>query len=72
MDWKIELIHVPVSDVDRAREFYERLGWRRFPGDLFVTQRQATVPFTFNLPMTTPIRLQGPPGGEIDLLGPPW
>lgn len=22
MDWKIELIHVPVSDVDRARDFY--------------------------------------------------
>ena len=22
MDWKIELIHVPVSDVDRAIEFY--------------------------------------------------
>ena len=22
MDWKIELIHVPVSDVDRAKEFY--------------------------------------------------
>jgi len=52
--------------------FYERLGWRRFPGDLLVTQRQATVPFTFNLPMTTPIRLQEPLGGRIDLLGPPW
>jgi aminoglycoside 2'-N-acetyltransferase I len=23
--------------------FYERLGWRRFPGDLLVTQRQATA-----------------------------
>jgi GNAT superfamily N-acetyltransferase len=52
--------------------FYERLGWRRFDGDLFVTQRQATVPFTFNLPMTTPLRLQESPGGKIDLLGPPW
>ena len=30
--------------------FYERLGWRKFPGDLLVAQRQATVPFTFNLP----------------------
>ena len=52
--------------------FYERLGWRRFPGDLFVTQRQATVPFTFLLPMTTPLRLHEPLGGKIDLLGPPW
>lgn len=28
MDWKIELIHVPVTDVDRAKEFYvEKLGF---------------------------------------------
>lgn len=52
--------------------FYERLGWRMFPGDLLVTQHQATVPFTFNLPMTTPLRLQESLGGKIDLLGPPW
>jgi GNAT superfamily N-acetyltransferase len=52
--------------------FYERLGWRKFPGELFVTQKQATVPFTFNLPMTTPLRLQESLGGKIDLLGPPW
>jgi predicted GNAT family N-acyltransferase len=52
--------------------FYERLGWRRFPGDLLVAQRQATVPFTFNLTMTTPVRLQEPVAGTIDLLGPPW
>ena len=27
MDWKIELIFVPVSDVDRAKDFYERIGF---------------------------------------------
>jgi predicted enzyme related to lactoylglutathione lyase len=28
MDWKIELVFVPVSDVDRAKHFYaEQLGW---------------------------------------------
>lgn len=27
MDWKIELIFVPVSDVDRSKEFYERIGF---------------------------------------------
>lgn len=28
MDWKLELIVVPVSDVDRAKDFYVgRLGW---------------------------------------------
>jgi catechol 2,3-dioxygenase-like lactoylglutathione lyase family enzyme len=27
MDWKIELIFVPVSDVDRAKDFYEKVGF---------------------------------------------
>lgn len=27
MDWKIELIFVPVSDVHRTKEFFERIGW---------------------------------------------
>ena len=27
MDWKIELIAIPVTDVDRARDFYADLGW---------------------------------------------
>src|SRR5262252_1509070 len=27
MDWKIELIPVPVTDVDRAKEFYEKVGF---------------------------------------------
>ena len=30
MDWKLELVVVPVSDVDRAKRFYaEQLGLRR-------------------------------------------
>jgi catechol 2,3-dioxygenase-like lactoylglutathione lyase family enzyme len=28
MDMKLEILVVPVSDVDRAKEFYGRLGWR--------------------------------------------
>jgi predicted enzyme related to lactoylglutathione lyase len=27
MDWKIELIAIPVTDVDRAKAFYERVGF---------------------------------------------
>lgn len=27
MDWKIELIFVPVTDVDRAKAFYEKIGF---------------------------------------------
>jgi catechol 2,3-dioxygenase-like lactoylglutathione lyase family enzyme len=28
IDMKLEVIIIPVSDVDRAKEFYERIGWR--------------------------------------------
>jgi len=52
--------------------FYERLGWHRFPGDLLVTQKGTIGPFTFNLPMTIPLRLRESLSGTIDLLGPPW
>ncbi|GAA3018538.1 VOC family protein [Microbacterium dextranolyticum] len=34
MDWRIELIFVPVTDVDRAKEFYTRIG---FHADVDVT-----------------------------------
>ncbi len=27
MDWKLELISVPVSDVDRAKAFYQQVGF---------------------------------------------
>ncbi|HYV05723.1 MAG TPA: glyoxalase, partial [Blastocatellia bacterium] len=28
VDMKLEIVIIPVSDVDRAKEFYGRLGWR--------------------------------------------
>ena len=28
MDMKLEVVVIPVSDVDRAKEFYKKLGWR--------------------------------------------
>ena len=43
VDMKVEIVVIPVSDVDRAKEFYGRLGWRLdadFPagGDFRVIQ----------------------------------
>jgi catechol 2,3-dioxygenase-like lactoylglutathione lyase family enzyme len=39
VDMKLEVVVIPVSDVDRAKEFYSRLGWRldadRTAGDNF-------------------------------------
>src|SRR5687767_15545230 len=28
VDMKFEIVVIPVSDVDRAKQFYDRLGWR--------------------------------------------
>jgi len=28
VDMKVEVVVIPVSDVARAKEFYQRLGWR--------------------------------------------
>ncbi len=28
MDYRLEVVRIPVSDVDRARDFYQGLGWR--------------------------------------------
>jgi catechol 2,3-dioxygenase-like lactoylglutathione lyase family enzyme len=36
MDYRLEVVVVPVSDVDRAKKFYAALGWREdadFAGD---------------------------------------
>src|ERR1700678_555659 len=39
VDMKLEVVVIPVSDVDRAKQFYSRLGWRldadRADGDNF-------------------------------------
>jgi hypothetical protein len=45
---------------------------QRFGGRLLVRQKEATVPFTFNLPMIFRLRLQESLDGTINLLGPPW
>jgi len=43
IDLKLEVVVIPVADVDRAKEFYGRLGWRLdadfpFPNGVRVVQ----------------------------------
>ena len=45
IDMGLEVVTVPVSDVDRAKRFYQRLGWR-FDIDLVVSDDVRTVQFT--------------------------
>src|SRR5262245_17389187 len=53
MDMKLEVVVVPVSDVDRAKHFYEQLGWR-LDADLVTGPDSRVVQFT-------------PPGSEASI-----
>jgi predicted enzyme related to lactoylglutathione lyase len=45
VDMKFEIVVIPVSDVDRAKEFYERLGWR-FDADFASGNDYRVIQFT--------------------------
>lgn len=45
IDMKLEVVNVPVSDVDRAKRFYESLGWR-LDGDFTVGEDFRAVQYT--------------------------
>ncbi len=45
VDMKFEVLLIPVSDVDRAKEFYTRLGWR-LDGDIVIGSDFRVVQFT--------------------------
>jgi len=45
MDMKLEVVVIPVSDVDRAKSFYGKLGWR-LDADFVVSEAFRAVQFT--------------------------
>src|SRR4051794_37213451 len=45
IDMKLEVIVIPVSDVDRAKEFYGKLGWR-LDADFTAGEQHRVVQFT--------------------------
>jgi catechol 2,3-dioxygenase-like lactoylglutathione lyase family enzyme len=59
VDMALEVVTLPVSDVDRAKSFYESLGWR-FDIDLVVSDDIRTVQFT---PPHSPCSIQFGKGG---------
>src|SRR3954466_897055 len=59
IDMALEVVVLPVSDVDRAKRFYESLGWR-FDIDLVVNENIRTVQFT---PPHSPCSIQFGKGG---------
>jgi len=63
VDMKLEVVVIPVSDVDRAKEFYGRLGWRLDvtpPGVVQITPHGSgcSVQFGTNLTSAAPGSVQ--------------
>jgi catechol 2,3-dioxygenase-like lactoylglutathione lyase family enzyme len=59
VDMKLEVVTLPVSDVDRAKSFYQSLGWR-LDIDLVVSDDARTVQVT---PPHSPCSIQFGKGG---------
>jgi len=59
VDMALEVVTLPVSDVDRAKSFYQSLGWR-FDIDLVVSDDVRAVQFT---PPHSPCSIQFGKGG---------
>src|ERR1700676_506621 len=69
VDMKVEVIVIPVSDVDRAKEFYRKLGWRldadfRFDNGFRIVQftppgSGCSVQFGANITSAVPGSAQG-------------
>src|SRR5262245_5268845 len=60
---KLEATPIPVSDIDRAKAFYQRLGWR-LDIDFQVTDELRAVQFT---PPGSPASIQFGPAGPAPL-----
>lgn len=57
---------------DELVDYYSRLGWKLFEGELLVTQFGEPEIFTFNRVMVGDLTGSAPQSGVIDLQGPPW
>ena len=56
----------------RLIEFYKRLQWKPFEGQIFVQQLRGKIEFSANHPMVLDIQEQAPLSGSLDLNGLPW
>lgn len=53
-------------------EFYKRLDWKPFEGQVFVEQPAGKIEFSANGAMVLDVREQAPKQGVLDLNGLPW
>jgi len=56
----------------RVNEFYKRLQWQLFEGQIFVQQPKGKIEFTVNKAMVLDVKESAPLTGTLDLNGWPW
>src|SRR5689334_4544344 len=56
----------------RLIEFYKRLQWEPFEGQVFVQQLRGKIEFSVNNAMVLDVKEQAPLNGSLDLNGLPW
>ena len=56
----------------RLIEFYKRLQWKPFEGQVFVEQLRGKIEFSANHAMVLDVKEQAPLNGSLDLNGLPW
>jgi len=56
----------------RLIEFYKRLQWKPFEGQIFVQQMRGKIEFSANNAMVLDVKESAPLNGVIDLNGLPW
>jgi catechol 2,3-dioxygenase-like lactoylglutathione lyase family enzyme len=65
VDMKFEIVVIPVSDVDRAKEFYEKLGWHASERAAGKEMGQASNDVTRTLPTNLSPEAVGNAGGSL-------
>lgn len=69
-EWKVSFALLFCTS--RLVEFYKRLGWKPFRGNIYVEQRKGRTEFTGNHSMVLDVREPAPLEGSLDLKGYPW
>ena len=69
-EWKVSFALLFCAS--RLVEFYKRMDWKPFRGNIYVEHRKGKVQFTGNHPMVLDVRESAPVDGSLDLKGYPW
>jgi len=69
---ELEVAYALLFCTSRLIEYYKRLQWKPFEGQIFVQQLRGKIEFSANNAMVLDVKEQAPLKGSLDLNGLPW